>query len=88
MLINHSVGRELGSAAILIGLVSADAASLVAENDAAVGKVGQQHCRAVGVMGLAGGQRQLDWQATGSPKPSCHALLSKLTVCDSLNNRA
>ena len=39
--------------------------SLVAENDIPVGKVGQQHCRAVGVMGLAGGQRQLNRQATG-----------------------
>ena len=37
----------------------------VAENDTTVGKIGQQHCRAVGVMSLAGGEGQLDWQATG-----------------------
>ena len=36
--------------------------SLVAENDVSVGEVGQQHRRAVGVMGLAGGQRQFDWK--------------------------
>ena len=39
--------------------------SLVAEDDATICKVCQQRCRSVGVMNVAGGQRQLDGQATG-----------------------
>ena len=40
---------------------------LVAENDAAAGKVGQQHRRAVGVVGLARGEDELDGQAPAHP---------------------